>query len=71
MGFIEASNSLAARFADRLEVLNDSARQRLVRHRVYRATLTELNSLTDRELSDLGLRRGMLRKLAREAALRA
>jgi len=67
MGFMDAGITLAERF----EALNDSARQRLMRHRVYKATLTELNSLTDRELSDLGLRRGMLRELAREAALRA
>ena len=31
----------------------------------YKRTLNELNSLTDRELDDLGLHRGMIRSVAR------
>ena len=30
----------------------------------YKRTLNELNSLTDRELADLGLHRGMIRSIA-------
>lgn len=30
----------------------------------YKRTLNELNSLTDRELADLGLHRGMIRSVA-------
>lgn len=36
--------------------------------RVYRATLRELQQLSDRELTDLGLARGNLRMVAFEAA---
>ena len=42
--------------------------QRLARHRLYRETLSELASLTDRELEDLGLHRSTLAEVARTAA---
>jgi len=35
--------------------------------RVYRATRNELNSLTDRELNDIGIGRGDIERIAREA----
>ena len=35
--------------------------------RAYRATLAELQDLTDRELRDLGMSRHELRRIAREA----
>ena len=58
-------------FADRLGALRDKFRARLHRFRVYRATRLELLKLTDRELSDLGLNRSMIRALARDAAAKA
>jgi uncharacterized protein YjiS (DUF1127 family) len=36
-------------------------------HRAYRATLGELQALSDRELDDAGLGRGDLARIAREA----
>jgi uncharacterized protein YjiS (DUF1127 family) len=58
-------------FADRLEALREKFGARMHRFRVYRATRLELERLTDRELSDLGLNRSMIRALAREAAEKA
>ena len=41
---------------------------RLRRWRRYRETVRELESLSPRELSDLGIRRGDIGRLAREAS---
>lgn len=35
--------------------------------RLYRETVTELNRLTNRELSDLGIARNSIREVARKA----
>ncbi|MCT4555651.1 MAG: DUF1127 domain-containing protein [Pelagimonas sp.] len=43
-------------------------RARIARRRVYRNTLSELTSLSDRELSDLGLNRSVIRRIAWQAA---
>ncbi len=40
----------------------------LRKRRVYHRTLHELSALKDRELNDLGLNRGALRKIAYDAA---
>jgi uncharacterized protein YjiS (DUF1127 family) len=44
-----------------------SLAQRWVKFRSYRETLTELRSLDDRELADLGIGRSDITRLAREA----
>jgi uncharacterized protein YjiS (DUF1127 family) len=41
---------------------------RVQQYRAYRNTLNELMCLSDRELSDLGLHRSMLRRVAYQAA---
>lgn len=41
---------------------------RWARYSVYRKTLSELSVLSDRELSDLGIHRSMIRRMAFEAA---
>ncbi|WP_434802266.1 DUF1127 domain-containing protein [Paracoccus sediminicola] len=38
------------------------------RRAVYRQTVAELNSLSNRELDDLGLNRSMITRIATEAA---
>ncbi len=37
-------------------------------NRIYRQTYSELNALTDRDLSDMGIARGQIEIIAREAA---
>lgn len=40
--------------------------ERLERRRLYKQTINELSSLTDRELHDIGLSRSMIRSVAEE-----
>lgn len=54
-----AENSLA--FVEALKV-------KFARYRVYRETISELSSLSNRELADLGLNRSMIKRLALQAA---
>ena len=42
--------------------------ERRAKHGVYRTTVNELQSLTDRDLADLGLHRSEIRRVALEAA---
>ncbi len=46
-------------------------RSHMERRRVFRSTYNELVQLSDRELSDLGLNRSMIRRLALQASLEA
>jgi uncharacterized protein YjiS (DUF1127 family) len=55
----------------RLADLRASLVERFANYRLYRATLTELEGLTDRDLTDLGLTRGDIRDVAWNAAYRA
>ncbi|TCS67158.1 DUF1127 domain-containing protein [Primorskyibacter sedentarius] len=55
-------------FAARINVALDNIRTRLERRRVYKRTLAELQSLSSRELADLGLNRSMLTRIAYQAA---
>ena len=48
-----------------------SLRERNARRRLYRETLRELGQLSNRELSDLGLHRSMIRRIAYQAAYEA
>lgn len=43
-------------------------RDALARRKVYRDTLRELKSLSNRELADLGIHRAMITRVATEAA---
>lgn len=61
---LRTSTTLADRIGNFLAGLNDNRR----RYGVYRQTLRELNELTDRELSDLGLHRAEIDSIALEAA---
>jgi uncharacterized protein YjiS (DUF1127 family) len=54
----------------RLNDLRADLVERLAKYRLYRATLNELGSLTDRDLNDLGLHRAMIESVARQAAYR-
>ena len=61
------SQTLAARLSDTRATLTE----RFARYRTYRQTLTELGSLSDRDLADLGLHRADIRGVAHEAAYSA
>ena len=51
--------------------LRASLGERFAQYRLYRATLNELASLSDRDLADLGLHRAMIEDVAREASYKA
>ncbi|MEM7709308.1 MAG: DUF1127 domain-containing protein [Pseudomonadota bacterium] len=52
----------------RIPALLQNLRSDWAKWRLYRRTLDELSALSDRDLDDLGLGRGMIREIAREAA---
>lgn len=54
--------------ASRLDVLRAAIMDRVTKYQLYRHTVLELKTLTDRELNDLGIDRGMIRDIALEAA---
>lgn len=58
------TTGLSAKVSRIIELWNDRAEKR----RVYRQTFDELAQMTNRELSDLGLNRSMIRSIAHEAA---
>lgn len=53
---------------ERLVSFKDDLAARYAQYRVFKTTLAELNSLSSRELNDLGLSRSSLRSVAYEAA---
>lgn len=54
-----------------ISALRADVAERFAKYRLYRTTLNELASLSDRDLLDLGLHRGMIDAVAREAAYKA
>ena len=55
-------------FGALLSTLTVDLKARFARRKVYNTTFRELASLSDRELSDLGLNRSMIRRVAYQAA---
>jgi len=65
-----ATNTVAPSFsfAERFEALRAAFTENRRKARIYRATLDELNVLTDRELADIGVSRSEIRSIAANAA---
>ncbi len=59
-----AGNSLSSRFAALRAQWAESAAKR----KTYRTTVSELETLSSRDLADLGISRGMIKAIAYEAA---
>lgn len=55
-------------FADRVSGFRASVSEKMAKRKVYLTTLRELQSLSNRDLADLGLSRTELRSIAFEAA---
>ena len=55
-------------FAGRLSAAIQRMQENRARRAIYRQTVRELNALTNRDLSDLGINRAMITRLAHEAA---
>ncbi|HLQ17783.1 MAG TPA: DUF1127 domain-containing protein [Tabrizicola sp.] len=68
MAYVNTTRIARKGFADRLMVAKDTVLTAINQRRVYSRTVAELNSLTDRELADLGISRLGITDIAREAA---
>ena len=68
MAYVNTTSIARKGFADRLMVAKDMVLAAINQRRVYTRTVAELNSLSDRELADLGISRLGIADIAREAA---
>ena len=60
-----------AGFADRIAALYHAWAAAQLRRESYRRTVRELESLSDRDLADMGIHRAMIAELAAEAVAKA
>lgn len=56
---------------DRIQAAFGALSERVAQYKLYRATINELQELSNRELADLGISRSMIKRLAYEAAYKA
>ena len=68
MAYASVSRAAHGSIAERLAALLKSVKTSFSRRQKYQTTLRELNALTDRELSDLGIHRSLIATIAHEAA---
>ena len=68
MAFMTDTLSAAGSIVERVGRIRAALGDRFARQTLYRRTLSELEALSDRDLADLGIARGDLQDLAREAA---
>ena len=68
MAYVNTTSAARKGFADRLMMVRDTVLTAIAQRRTYLRTVAELNSLTDRELADLGISRLGIAEIAHEAA---
>jgi len=68
MAYVSTTRTVTNGLADRFGAFVKSIKLAAQRRAVYDQTLRELNSLTNRELADLGIARLNIRDVARTAA---
>lgn len=68
MAYVNTTRIARKGFMDRVAVLKDAVVTALQQRRIYGQTVAELNSLTDRELADLGINRANIAEIAHQAA---
>lgn len=68
MAYVNTTRIARKGLLDRLAAFKDAAVTAIQSRQVYLRTVSELNALTDRELSDLGIARVSIREIAHEAA---
>ena len=68
MAFVNSTRVSDASVFDRMVNLIAGIFAAIERRRVYAQTARELSALSTRELSDLGIARGMIAQISREAA---
>ncbi|MCU0901525.1 MAG: DUF1127 domain-containing protein [Cypionkella sp.] len=68
MAFVNSSRATTVGIADRAAAVVKTIRVALERRRIFKQTVRELQSLSNRELADLGIHRSMITRVANEAA---
>jgi uncharacterized protein YjiS (DUF1127 family) len=68
MAYVNTTRAASTSVSDRFANLFAGFTAMVARRRIYDRTVRELASLTDRELSDLGIARSLIGSIAREAA---
>ncbi len=68
MAYVNTTRIDRKGFADRLAFVKNAVLTAINQRRVYARTVAELNALSDRDLSDLGISRLGITEVAREAA---
>ena len=68
MAYLNTTRTGSLTLADRIGGLLKSVKLAAERRAVFTRTVRELDALSDRDLTDLGIHRSMIRELAREAA---
>lgn len=68
MAYVNSTRAVSVSFSDRLNAIFKVVGDLIERRRIYNQTVAELNSLSDRDLADLGLSRSTIGAVAREAA---
>ncbi|PSL18539.1 DUF1127 domain-containing protein [Shimia abyssi] len=66
MAHVNVSNSFDVPFFDRLKGYVDRLQEARALRRMYKETYAELDALTERELSDIGIGRGEIARIASE-----
>lgn len=67
MAYVNHTTTHQSSFMARVSAVLDGLVARYRQNRLYRETFNGLNALTDRELSDLGLHRSELSRVAKDA----
>ncbi len=68
MAYVNNARTATLGLADRFWALVATVKANAVKRRIYENTVRELNVLTDRELTDLGISRLSIEDVARVAA---
>ena len=68
MAYANDTLALGGSLIERIRTFRASLADRAARYKLYRRTLDELAQLSDRDLSDLGLARSDVARVAEEAA---
>jgi uncharacterized protein YjiS (DUF1127 family) len=68
MAYVNASRAAQGGLFDRLNAAVKSVGAAIERRRLFNRTFHELNQLSDRELTDLGIHRSSINQIALEAA---
>ncbi|NGQ91090.1 DUF1127 domain-containing protein [Rhodobacter sp. HX-7-19] len=68
MAYVNSSRAASFSLADRISGFLALTKASLARRAVFNQTVRELNTLTERELADLGIARADIRAVAHEAA---